>query len=527
MNFLILISIILFSVGGMFSVQRQLQMLQQNSYYPSRYFGWVKSTKFGTLKISLVFMLLPLLVSVDFLPYFLPLYSAIELIYRVHKQQKNHKTSIKKLVYTDRVKRLILTMCVLYLLLISAFVIFPSATIYIAVLAVVLGHFPQIVMLMAFYINKPIENSIAKWYVNDAKRILANNKNLMCIGITGSYGKTSVKFILNRILSEKYNTLATPESFNTPMGIVRTVRSSLTPATEIFIAEMGAKNIGDIKELCDICNPDMGIITAVGPQHLETFKTVENVTNTKFELADCCLKKDNGKIYVNFDSESAKVKALKLKEQNKIIAFGSNKNTVTATDIKVTENGTEFTLNYKDWSFPLSCKLLGKHSITNLLGAVALALDLDVNEKQIRFAVSSLKAPPHRLELKPFINGSILIDDAYNSNPVGCLEAVNVLSAFDNRKRIIVTPGLVELGDKEYEFNYNLGEAAAKGCDVIILVGQNRAKPMADAINKSDFNKENLYIADSFAHAMSILRTVVDENTVVLFENDLPDNYAG
>jgi UDP-N-acetylmuramoyl-tripeptide--D-alanyl-D-alanine ligase len=267
---------------------------------------------------------------------------------------------------------------------------------------------------------------------------------------------------------------------------------------------MGAKNIGDIKELCDICNPDMGIITAVGPQHLETFKTVENVADTKFELADCCLKKDDGKIYVNFDSEAAKTKALKIKDKNKIISFGNDDNAISATNIKVTENGTEFTLKYKDYLFPLSCKLLGKHSITNLLGAIGLALDLGVSEKQIRFAVSSLKAPPHRLELKPFINGSILIDDAYNSNPVGCLEAVNVLSSFKNRKRIIVTPGLVELGDREYEFNYNLGEAAAKGSDIIILVGQNRSKPMADAINKSDFNKEDFYIADSFSHAMSI-----------------------
>ncbi len=527
MKYLFLVSVILFCIGGMFSAQRQLQMLQQNSYYLSRYLGWVRSTKFGTLKYSLIFMLLPLIISVDFLPFFLPVYSAIELIYRIQKQQKNHKTSIKKLVYTGRVKRLISAMCLLYALIIVAFISFPSATLYILALSAALGHFPQIIMFIAFYINKPIESGIAKWYVKDAKKILASNKNLICIGVTGSYGKTSVKFMLNRILSEKFNTLATPESFNTPMGIVRTVRSSLTPATEIFIAEMGAKNIGDIKELCDICNPDIGIITAVGPQHLETFKTVENVANTKFELADCCLKKEDGKIYVNFDSEVAKTKALTLEKQDKVISFGENNASATATNIVLTENGTEFTLNYKSYSFPLSCKLLGKHSITNLLGAVAIALDLGVSEKQIRFAASSLKAPPHRLELKPFINGSLLIDDAYNSNPVGCLEAVNVLSAFNGKKRIIVTPGLVELGDKEYEFNYNLGEAAAKGCDIIILVGQNRAKPMADAINKSDFNKENLHIADSFANAMNILRTITDENTVVLFENDLPDNYAG
>ena len=199
----------------------------------------------------------------------------------------------------------------------------------------------------------------------------------------------------------------------------------------------------------------------------------------------------------------------------------------TAENIKMTTNGTEFDVCYNQHKFKITCKLLGRHNITNILGAVAVALDLGVDEKQIRFALSSVKAPAHRLELKSFVNGSLLIDDAYNSNPVGCIEAVNVLGSFEDKKKIIVTPGLVELGDKEYECNYNLGKASAEKCDVIILVGKKRSVPMKDAICKTDFNKENLYVADNFADAMNILREITDENSVVLFENDLPDNYAG
>lgn len=523
MNYFLIISLLLFSVGGMFSSQRQLQMLQQNSYYPSRYFGWVKSTRFGTYKYSLLFLIAALCCP----DYLLPVYAAVQLVFRIARQQKNHKTSIKKLVYTGRVKRLIFTQSLLYVILIVFAAFLPTAALYVSAVVIALSHFPVGTMLLAFYINKPVESAISNWYINDAKRILGLNKNLITIGVTGSFGKTSVKFILNRILSEKYNTLATPESFNTPMGIVRTVRGSMTPATEVFIAEMGAKNIGDIKELCDICHPLYGIITAVGAQHLETFKSVDNVANTKFELADCCLKNDRGKIYVNFDSEAAKTKAQSLNCDEKIVSFGCDGATAIAKNITLTGDGTRFEMEYKGHSFPLSCKLLGRHSITNILGAAAIALDLGVSEQQIRFAVSSLKAAPHRLELKPFINGSTLIDDAYNSNPVGCLEAVNVLSSFENKKKIIVTPGLVELGDKEYECNYNLGAAAAEKCDVIILVGKKRAIPMEEAINKTEFEKENLYIADSFAEAMKILQTITDSNSVVLFENDLPDNYAG
>ncbi len=528
MNFLLLISLICFAVGGIFSMQRQLQMFQQNSYYPSRYFKWLKTSCSASSLFSSIFLIAALIMTVTELYVVLLIISVLELAVRTMRHFNIQKTSIKKLVYTPRVKRIIFTASTLLLLITLLAVFVPVGSIFFAFLLLILTHFPAAIMLLSNASNSPVEKSINNKYVNDAKRILNLHRDLLTIGVTGSYGKTSVKFILNRILSEKYNVTATPESFNTPMGIVRTVREHMKPQTQIFIAEMGAKNIGDIKELCDLCHPSTGIITAVGPQHLETFGNVDNVANTKFELADACLKNPDGKIYVNFDSVPAAERAAKITDKDKCISFGTSKSVdCRAEDIKYSPEGTSFTVFYKDHKFQLSCKLLGKHSVTNILGAVAIALDLGVTEQDIRFAVASLKPAPHRLEIKPFLNGSVLIDDAYNSNPEGCLEAVRVLGSFEGMRRIIVTPGLVELGDKEYEYNFALGTETTKYCDDIILVGIKRAIPMQDAINKTDFDSSHLIVVESFKQAMEHLKNMTDRNTVVLFENDLPDNYAG
>ena len=164
----------------------------------------------------------------------------------------------------------------------------------------------------------------------------------------------------------------------------------------------------------------------------------------------------------------------------------------------------------------MTTRLLGRHSVLNILAAAAVGFHLGLTDSEVKYAVSQLKPVAHRLELKPFLNGAVLIDDAYNANPEGCLEAVRVLGSFEGLKKIIVTPGLVELG-----------LAAGKTCDVVILVGEKRAVPMADAVATLDFPKENLHIVKSFAEAMELLRRIADKNSAVLFENDLPDNYAG
>ena len=173
----------------------------------------------------------------------------------------------------------------------------------------------------------------------------------------------------------------------------------------------------------------------------------------------------------------------------------------------------------------VSTKLLGKHNVLNITGAAAIAYDLGVTAEQIRFAISHLEPTEHRLELKGFVNGSVMIDDAYNANPEGCVEAVNVLASFSGMQKVIITPGLVELGDKEYDFNYKLGLAATKVCDHIILVGRRRAIPLNDAVSSTDFDLSRRHIVGSFKEAVEVLSTFADSNTVVLVENDLPDNY--
>lgn len=519
MNIILLISLILTSVSGVFALVKQYQMLQQNSYFPSRYFAWVKDGYFVSYIIEcLVFCLTAVFLNFKlFIP--LLILSVILLSVRIFSAVKVQKKSIKKLVFTARIKRLFgaAVFVLTVFIILSALLKTTVAGNIFAVLSLLSSVISPLLTFLCRFLTAPIENSVTKWYINDAKQILKEHKNLTVIGITGSYGKTTTKFILNRILSEEYNVVATPQSFNTPMGVVRTIREKIEPQTEIFICEMGAKNIGDIKEICDIVHPKYGIITSVGEQHLETFKTVDNVFKTKFELANEVLKND-GEVFVNGDS----AELIKRIDKSLYTVYGTDKDfDFSAENISYGKNGSSFSVSGTE----LSSKLLGLHSIINITGAVALALKLDVKPQNIGFAVGTLKPTEHRLELKPYINGSTLIDDAYNANPEGSAEAVNVLSSFGDMKKVIVTPGLIELGAKEYECNFNLGVEAAEKCDIIILVGKNRSKPIYEGVLSVGFNEENLYTVGSFKEAMSVYGRIADTNTVVLLENDLPDNY--
>lgn len=520
--YFIITSLLLAAVSGMFSLTRQLQMLQQNSYFPSRYKGWIVDSYSLLLAInSILFCVSSLLYNSDRL-ILQTVFIAIILAVKVVRCIKIQKQSIKPLVFTARIKRLYLASAIILAVLILFFCLFPydlGGEICL-VTCFMLSFITPVLALLSWVVTLPVEKAFSRWYINDAKRILAEKKDLKVIGITGSYGKTTTKFILTRILSEKYNVVCTPQSFNTPMGVVRTIREKLSAPTQVFVCEMGAKNIGDIKEICDIVHPDAGIITAVGPQHLETFKSVDNVFKTKFELYDA-VKENGGSIYVNGDSAE-----IKNRIPEGCIVYGGDKNyDFYAQNISYSKDGSTFDLNLKDEKITVTTKLLGLHSIIDIVAAAAVSYDLGVSPEDIKYAIAKLKPTEHRLEIKGFVNGSLMIDDAYNSNPEGCLEAVRVLGSFDGFKKVIITPGLIELGAKEEECNYALGLEAAKYCDIIILVGKNRSKPMLKAAEDSGFNKDNLFVVSSFKEAVEVLSPMADSATVTLIENDLPDNY--
>lgn len=510
------------AAGGIYGAFRHLQMLQQSSYFPSRYFGWLSgaistSTVLAAIVGSAAFLIASLTHNVFFMIYTLCL-----ALIRINHALNVQKKSIKKLVFTSRVKRLIVTMSLVSAIVVIGFTFLPA---YYSFIPAIMFMASPIMVMLAWCINYYPEKLIANYYVKDAKKILKSSDSLKVIGITGSYGKTGTKFILSKLLARKYNVVTTPGSFNTTMGVVRTVREHLKHDTQVFICEMGAKNIGDIKEICDIAHPDLGIITSVGPQHLETFKSVDTVFKAKFELYNE-IKYNNGKCFVNADSKEIAARVDDSFEN--VVKFGSNDGCdYRISNLSFSRYGSCFNLTMPNGNtLEISTPLLGRHNAVNIAGAAAVASELGVEDEEIIIAASRLKATEHRLELKTWLGGSVMIDDAYNANPEGCIEAVSVLNSFKGMKKIIITPGLVELGKEEYKFNYKLGTAAAKVCDMIVLVGKKRAVPMKKAAEDAGYGADKLFVVSSFADAVKLVTPYLDNDTVVLIENDLPDNYA-
>jgi UDP-N-acetylmuramoyl-tripeptide--D-alanyl-D-alanine ligase len=424
----------------------------------------------------------------------------------------------KPLVYTDRVKRMLVTSFLLFL--VPAVLLYPvggRASLCYALLTVA---FMPLYVLLVNLINKPIESAVRRHYVNDAKRLLAENRNLKIIGITGSYGKTSVKYYLTELLSARYNVLMTPENFNTPMGVVRTVREHLSPLHEIFVCEMGAKRRGEIKELCDLVHPQNGVITAVGPQHLETFGSQERIRKTKFELARALPKE--GKVYLNADSPEL----MKEEDKGNAVFYSLEGNgDYTAENVRTGEGGTTFTLVHGKDRVEFQTALIGRHNVLNIVGAIAIARDFGLSYEELQGAVRRLQCVPHRLQLLD--NGrALIIDDAYNSNPSGAKAALETLSFFEGY-RILVTPGMVELGAQMEARNKDFGKQAACCCDYAVLVGKRQAPPILEGLLEGGFPREKIFVAESFgegiAHAYGL--DTKGKRPVILLENDLPDNF--
>lgn len=378
-------------------------------------------------------------------------------------------------------------------------------------------------IIIANFLADPTETMINNHYINSAARKLGKKEynDLIRIGITGSYGKTSTKYILQTILSEKYNVLATPESYNTTMGNVRTIREKLKPEHQVFISEMGARRRYDIQEICNFVRPQIGIITSIGPQHLETFKKIENVVKTKSELL-VGLTYD-GVAFLPINDKYCK--EIYQKEKHEKYSYGiGEKADVYATDIKLSPKGSTFTVVTKNDRFTCTTKLLGEHNVQNIIGSIAIALHLGLTKEEIMRGVEKIEPVPHRLQILPSPNGGVVIDDAFNSNPVGSKMALEVLKKFEGRK-IIITPGMVELGAEEYKLNKEFGRQMADAVDVAILVGVKRSKPIEEGLREKKFDENNIYVVNSLAEATNRLTKLANPNNVVLFENDLPDNY--
>ncbi len=534
LSFMMMIAGIAYAVLTFIVQRHYIHILQLEGYKNKNYFKWLKKNfKQGYLKpIIVVYFCIAYLILIvatmflgdDLAMLFMILAVicffgglGVMVIYAFTTRYKDAK---KPLVYTNRVIRLLVCMGIIiavYILLMADSALNNLVMWVIVVTAPILTPFANLIM-------SPIEKGIQNKFLNQAKAILNKRTDLTKIGVTGSYGKTSVKFILGTILKEKYSTLVPPQSYNTPMGITRVVREQLKEEHQIFIAEMGAKNVGDIKELVELVAPQMGILTSVGMQHLETFKTLENIKNTKYELIDG-LPKDTGVAFFNGDDANC-FELYKSTTGIKKVLFGIENKTaeVLAYDITAGHNGSIFKVNTKIGTLELETKMLGKHNIINICGGIAIAIELGLSAKEITKGVKNIESVEHRLQIIPTTNGITVIDDAFNANPHSVLAALEVISTFENNK-FVVTPGLVELGDKEAEENYKFGQALAKTATYVFLIGEKHTKPIYDGLADSGFNIDNIYVSNSLKDATQVMGHLTKAGDVILFENDLPDNY--
>jgi UDP-N-acetylmuramoyl-tripeptide--D-alanyl-D-alanine ligase len=311
----------------------------------------------------------------------------------------------------------------------------------------------------------------------------------------------------------------TPGSFNTTLGVIRTIREYLKPYHEVFIVEMGAKQVGDIREICELVHPSMGIITAVGEQHLESFGCIENVQRTKFELVDA-LPAD-GLAVLNDDFKYIRERKV---DNVRAVRYGNNAE-YNVLSTRYADDGTHFTVgNNAGWSLDLRTQLVGKYNLSNTLAGCIIARELGLSDDEIRIAVADIQQVEHRLSIRR-AGGLTIIDDAFNSNPHGSAMALEVLATFTAGKRIVITPGMIELGAGQREHNRILGRNMAASCDVAIVVGEFNRDAIVTGLVDEGFPAEQTIVVASFAEATAKLREIAAPGDTVLYENDLPDTF--
>ena len=368
----------------------------------------------------------------------------------------------------------------------------------------------------------PVEKQVHQYYIDLARKKIASMPDLTVIGITGSYGKTSTKFMIRDLLEERYSVCSTPGSYNTPMGICKVINNDLEAHHQILILEMGARYEGNIDELCDIVQPDVAVVTNVGIAHLETFGSQEAIARTKSTLVKRLNK--GGKAVLNVDDPLVRQMG-DLREDVEVLGVGLERGEIRASDISYGPGGTDFKLHLNGSSEHLQMALLGTHNVQNMLLAAGVAKLFDIRPRTMAVAASRIQPVEHRLELKR--EGELyIIDDAFNSNPVGAKNAVEILSEFDTGRRIIITPGMIELGELEKEKNYEFGEVIGRAdLDLVVLVGKTRTKPIREGIISTGFDPEKVKVVNTLFEANDLVREYARKGDVILYENDLPDTY--
>ncbi|MBM3737706.1 MAG: UDP-N-acetylmuramoyl-tripeptide--D-alanyl-D-alanine ligase [Acidobacteria bacterium] len=504
-----------------------LHMWQMDSYIVVRYLNWLRAKPrerfFDTASAALAVVLFAASFGLSQPHWVLLVWIAWCVWLLVRKQNTEAK---KPLDFTERARR---TLWVARgALVVTAVVIAWFACVPAAVAAgLCLLHAAPGAILLANVLLKPVQARINRGFVRAAAKRIAD-LNPVVIGVAGSYGKTSTKYFIDALLSERFRVIKSPGNFNTLLGITKVINTMIEPSHEVFIAEMGAYKRGEVKEIADLVHPRYGIISSIGPEHFERFLSMDNIERTNYELIEA-LPKDGLAVFNGENEHCRKMAGWAKHTRTALYGLGNARGDcdVWAEGVEHGPDGLTFTMVTREGGRAvITAPVVGRHMVLNVLGAARIAIEMGLTLEEIARGAAKLKSAPNRLELKKGAGGTIIIDDSYNSNPVGAAEALHVLSQFKTGRRILVTPGMIELGVLHHEKNEEFGYLAAGSCDFVILVGPEQTRPIQEGLRRGEFPEKDLRIVKELSEATAIFQKLLRPGDVLLFENDLPDLYT-
>lgn len=499
-----------------------LHIYQQEEYDSRRFIRWLIGRYSFDKKVSFVIFVVGCLELAIFLSTWtadLLIFFTLLIFFLLEPRMRPR--SKKALVMTARAGRIFCAALVVLAIVATAFGVWLRHPIFWLIpvqgipFALTIGNF----------VVKPYEKKLQERFWNEAHAKLLALKPTV-IGITGSFGKTSTKHLLGHILELQAPTLITPGSVNTPMGIARIVREQLASHHRFFVCEMGAYGPGSIERLCRLAPPDFALITAIGMAHYERFKTLDTVAKTKFELAEATAKKNGPVVVAEQVLEFTDAKQFRDRYANTIVVGPGPDSALRILESLQTETGIQARVSWRGVEYVLKAPIFGEHHIGNMCVVFASACTLGVTPEDAILALASAPQISHRLEVKQGPAGSKMIDDAYNSNPVGFAAALRLLNALrrEGGRRVLITPGMVELGPAHDEEHRKIGELAAATVDVLLPVLPNRIRTLTEAYISGNPNG-TVIPCPTFQAAQSWMNANLTANDVVLLENDLPDLY--
>jgi len=388
----------------------------------------------------------------------------------------------------------------------------------------------------------PVDWLVKSVIIVRAKSKMKSLDKLKIIGVAGSYGKTTMKEVLKQVLGSRFKVQATPESVNTPVGIARWALKNVglfSPSpqpsptrgegdyNEIAIVEMGEHYRGDVEEICNIAKPDIAVVTGIDEAHLERMQTMENIIDTIFEIVSKA--KPGALVVLNGDDKNV-VDHFKeyVWPDHKLAVYGQQNQ-----ESRIKNQG--FNTEKLGWDAEVEgvgkifINLLGEYGLGDVDAAIKIAKSLGMSNEDIKRGIANIKPVPHRLQPIRSAGNILVIDDSYNGNSEGVKEAIKVLSRFANRRKIFITPGLVETGKAIIDVHKEIGRQLATVADVVILIRNSVSGYIESGIKNQELRmgvkKPEIIIFDSATEAHAALGKILKPNDVIVFQNDWGDQY--